>query len=601
MIRSRLFWKLYLGYVGLVFVTAIVIGALAGRRIEIDFLEETKTRLAENVALLREIARPAVADGSEQALAALRMSLNRIRERSQIEVAVLGATGEVLAATQEPMLPRGEPIRPGESMYRTPSGTRVMISKVPFGGNEASFGWAVASLDLRELDRRLERMRAWIGLGALLSSLVALVIGILAGRWFTAPLVTMSKVAQSIAGGRLDERLEIRRHDEIGVLARSFNEMSDQLRGRIQTITDDRNKLLAVLGSMVEGVIAVDRDERILHVNAVAGRLLRIPAIQSEGRPVWEVMRIPDVSEIISATLTENAEQNREILLREGGQDQIIEMYSAPILGSGSEIKGAVVVLHDVTKLRRLEGIRREFVANVSHELKTPLTVIRGFLETLIDDPNIDDATRAGFLERMGVQSDRLSAIVGDLLTLSRVESGEEALHLEPVDLTRVARMSAQALAPTAERKKIALDVRSNDGISILGDEHHLRLMLDNLLDNAVKYTPEGGRVTLTVSTEGKEARVEVRDTGIGIEPIHRERIFERFYRVDKGRSREMGGTGLGLSIVKHVVLAHGGEIRVESMLGKGTSFQVTLPRASSPKAADRGHRVRERGKRAAG
>ena len=584
MIRSRLFWKLYLGYVGLVLVTAIVIGALAGRRIQIDFLHETKARLAENVALLREIARPAVADGSEQALAALRMALNRIRERSQIELAVLGATGEVLAATQEPMLPRGEPIRPGESTYRTPLGTRVMISRVPFGGNEESFGWAVASLDLRDLDRRLERMRAWIAFGALLSSLLALVIGILAGRWFTAPLVTMSKVAKSIAGGRLDERLEIRRRDEIGALGRSFNEMSDQLRGRIQTITDDRNKLLAVLGSMVEGVIAVDRDERILHVNAVAGRLLRIPANESEGRPVWEVMRVPDVSEIISATLMENAEQNREILLREGGQDQIIEMYSAPILGSGSEIKGAVVVLHDVSKLRRLEGIRREFVANVSHELKTPLTVIRGFVETLIDDPNLNDATRAGFLERMRVQSDRLSAIVGDLLTLSRVESGEEALQLVPVDLTRIARMSAQALAPSAEKKKIALNIRSADGISVLGDEHHLRLMIDNLLDNAVKYTPEGGQVTLGVTAEGNQARLEVRDTGIGIEPVHRERIFERFYRVDKGRSREMGGTGLGLSIVKHVVFAHGGEIRVESMVGKGSSFHVTLPRFSAKK-----------------
>jgi two-component system phosphate regulon sensor histidine kinase PhoR len=187
------------------------------------------------------------------------------------------------------------------------------------------------------------------------------------------------------------------------------------------------------------------------------------------------------------------------------------------------------------------------------------------------------------------------------LLTLSRVESGQEALRLEPVDLTRIARMSVQALAPSAEKKKIALNVRSANGISILGDEHHLRLMIDNLLDNAVKYTPEGGRVTLAVTSEGKEAHLEVRDTGIGIEPVHRERIFERFYRVDKGRSRELGGTGLGLSIVKHVVLAHGGEIRVESMPGKGSSFQVTLPRESPPIAPNSAPRAPRRRKRASG
>jgi two-component system phosphate regulon sensor histidine kinase PhoR len=569
-----------------------LIGTLAGRHIEIDLLDETRARLAENAALLRELARTAAMDESESALTRLHAGVKRIGDHAKIELAVLAPDGRILASTPHPFLPNTKSIRPGESMFRSPAGHRVLVHILPFGPDTGSLGFAIASLELIQLESRVRGLWMWIFLGALFSSLVALAVGMIAGRWFTAPLISMSKVAQSIAGGRLDERLEIRRRDEIGVLGRSFNEMSDQLRGRIQTITDDRNKLLAVLGSMVEGVIAVDRDERILHINAVARRILRLSPAEFEGRPVWEVVRIADVSEIISLTLAENAEQSREILLHEGGQERILEMYSAPIASSRSEIKGAVVVLHDVTKLRRLEGIRREFVANVSHELKTPLTVIRGFLETMMEDPQIDDATRAGFLDRMRVQSDRLSAIVADLLTLSRVESGQEALRLEPVDLTRVARMSAQALGPSAERKKIALNVRSGDGISILGDEHHLRLMIDNLLDNAVKYTPEGGQVTLAVTAEGAEAKVEVRDTGIGIEPLHRERIFERFYRVDKGRSRELGGTGLGLSIVKHVVLAHGGAIRVESMPGRGSSFHVTLPRFSLQKPAPRENRA---------
>jgi two-component system phosphate regulon sensor histidine kinase PhoR len=538
------------------------------------------------------MARSPAGDGSERALASLRTSVNRIGDRSQVELAVLAPNGTVIAATSDPILSSKDTIRPGESIRRTSSGTRVLIHVVPFGADDGSLGFSIAWLELGELDHRLEGLRDWISLGAVLGSLVALILGMIAGRWLTAPLISMSRVAQSIAGGRLEERLEIRRRDEVGTLARSLNTMADQLRGRIQTITDDRNKLFAVLGSMVEGVIAVDRNEKILHVNAVAGRMLRIAPIEWEGRPIWEATRVHDVSEIISETLAKNRELNREIRLHEGGKEQIIEMYSGPILGSGSSLKGAVVVLHDVTKLRRLEGIRSEFVANVSHELKTPLTVVRGFIETMIDDPAMEDSTRAGFLERIRVQSDRLSAIVADLLTLSRIESEEGALRHERVDLMKVARMSAQALAPTAEKKSISLDVRESESMTVLGDEHFLRLMIDNLLDNAVKYTPEGGRVTLTLTQEGDEAHLEVRDTGIGIEPVHRERIFERFYRVDKGRSREMGGTGLGLSIVKHVVLGHGGEIRVASIPGKGTTFRVILPRLFSEGTPHRGIRA---------
>jgi two-component system phosphate regulon sensor histidine kinase PhoR len=420
--------------------------------------------------------------------------------------------------------------------------------------------------------------RGHVALGVAVSAFAALLLAFLVSRWLKAPLIAMSRAAQSIADGRFEERLEAGTGDELGKLARSFNAVADELHGRIETITGDRNKLLAILGSMVEGVVAVDHAERILHVNAVASRILRaLP--RCEGRPIWEVTRIHDVSEIISDTLAENAEQSREIHLHEAGKDQIIEMYSAPIRGTGSEIKGAVVVLHDVSSLRRLERVRREFVANVSHELKTPLTVIRGFIETMIDNTDMDSATRAGFLGRIRAQADRLSVIVADLLTLSRVESGDGALRRDHVDLGRIARMSFHSLVPSAEKKHITLILKALEPIPIVGDEHHLRLMLDNLLDNAVKYTPEGGQVTLTVNGTGREACVEVRDTGIGIEPIHRERIFERFYRVDKGRSREMGGTGLGLSIVKHVVLAHSGEIRVESVPGRGTVFRVTIPR----------------------
>ncbi len=573
MMRSRLFWRLYAGYVVLILLTAIVIGALVGRRIEVDLVDAARAELAERASLVRELAGAQTGD-------ALAETLRRLQRETRTRYAVFDGEGAPIAASEAPALLPGERLEPGVTTPVTSSGARFLVVTLPLAPSAAAPGHVRVSMNLAELEARGDRLRGRIALGAALAAVAALGLGLLVGRWYTSPLVSMSRAAQAIAGGRFDERLEIRRRDEVGALGHSFNAMADQLRGRIQTITDDRNKLLAVLGSMVEGVVAVDRDERILHVNAVASRILRIGSSDCEGRPVWEVSRIREISEVISATLAANSEMSREVELREGARQQVIEMYSAPIRGSGDELKGAVVVLHDVTALRRLEGVRREFVANVSHELKTPLTVIRGFVETMIDDPSMEASTRAGFLERIRVQSDRLSALVADLLTLSRVESGEDALRHEPLDLGRIARASFHALAPSAERKHLAFELKLGpDPVAVLGDEHHLRLLIDNLLDNAVKYTPEGGRVTLAVGSENGVATVEVGDTGIGIEPVHRERIFERFYRVDKGRSREMGGTGLGLSIVKHVVAAHGGEIAVESALGKGTRFKVKLPK----------------------
>lgn len=571
MIRSRLFWRLYLGYVALILLTASLIGILVGGRVERDLLEDAEAGIRERSHLLLQWT---AAESPER----ISDFLVRMAAQTRTQYAIYESDGTVVAST----LASGEPplaaLPSGHSVRRNAQGTRVLtyVATAPIGS--VGSRTVLATMELRRLEEGLSRYRRRVALGALIASVVALALGLLVGSWYTRPLVSMSLVAQEIARGKLDARLSIHRRDEVGLLARSFNEMGDQLKGRIQTITEDRNKLLAILGSMVEGVVAVDREQRILHVNAVAGRILRLSSSDCEGRPVWEVARVADVSHIISQTLSSKQELHEQLTTRDGAKERNIEMFSAPIQSSAGVVTGAVVVLHDVTELRRLEGVRRDFVANVSHELKTPLTVIRGFVETLVDDPDMGRDTRQGFLQRIRVQSDRLSAIVSDLLTLSRVESGPDALQLEQLELGRIARASAQSIAPSAEKKQIALEVDIATGpLLVMGDEHHLRLMIDNLLDNAVKYTPEGGRVALVVRRRDGLAEVEVRDSGIGIEPRHRDRIFERFYRVDKGRSREMGGTGLGLSIVKHVVLAHEGEIHVESTPGKGTTFNVGL------------------------
>jgi two-component system phosphate regulon sensor histidine kinase PhoR len=396
------------------------------------------------------------------------------------------------------------------------------------------------------------------------------------------PLGALARAADQAASGEEPPELHLRRQDEIGQLAESLRRLLEDSRQRIGAIGEERNRLLAILGGMVEGVIAVDKDERVVHMNRVAGQLFSVDARQCIGKRIWEAVRVSDVLETFSGALKHGRESTGELRLPAPEHDVLVEMYASPLADEGGQRTGAVMVLHNVTQLRRLEGIRRDFVANVSHELKTPLTAVRGFVETMVDDPAMEPETRQRFLRKMSDQTQRLSAIVNDLLTVSRIESGGAALDREQLDLRTVAQECLRVLLPAAEAKGIHLTAElPGQPVLVDGDREALRQAVSNLVDNAIKYTPEGGEVWLRVLSE-ERAVVEVQDTGIGISPQDQQRIFERFFRVDKARSRELGGTGLGLSIVKHLTLAHGGRVSLDSTLGKGSIFRIELPLAGS-------------------
>jgi len=352
----------------------------------------------------------------------------------------------------------------------------------------------------------------------------------------------------------------------------------------METIRSDRNQLYAILAGIVEGVVAVDREERVVHLNSAAARILRVAPGETAGKRIWEATRVREVSEALAEALQGADVVTREVRLVTGAREQVVEVHASPLRDGEGQGSGAVLVLHDITELRRLEGVRREFVANVSHELKTPLTAIGAIAETLLDDPGMNDETRRRFLAKIGNQSARLSAMVQDLLSLSRIESREARPDHAPVDIRDVILASSRSLLPAAEKKRISVELDLPDAPAvILGDEEELRQVMGNLLDNAIKYTPEGGRVQVRAGASPDEVFLEVEDTGIGIEPQHHDRIFERFYRVDKGRSRDAGGTGLGLSIAKHITLAHGGRLLVRSAPGEGSTFRVTLPPPPGP------------------
>ena len=346
----------------------------------------------------------------------------------------------------------------------------------------------------------------------------------------------------------------------------------------------DVEQLRVVLGGMSEGVIAIDPRRRLLFANHSADRLFGLGP-QAVGRLVLELIRSPQFQEVVDATLSgsqayqgEITLPNREMPVR--SSPRVLSIHGAVL--PGDTPSGAVLVFHDVTDLRRLERMRQDFVANVSHELKTPLAAIKAYTETLLDSALHDEEVNVRFLRRIEEQADRLNQLILDLLRLARLESGQEVFHHQPLLLAEMLEMCVETHSDRAESKGLSLnlDLGSVDETTrVVADEEAFHQVLDNLIDNAIKYTPESGWVKVICSADADSIEIVVADSGIGIPRDDLPRIFERFYRVDKARSRELGGTGLGLAIVKHVVQSIGGQVTVESRLGEGTRFRVKLPR----------------------
>ncbi|MXX76617.1 MAG: PAS domain-containing protein [Holophagales bacterium] len=374
--------------------------------------------------------------------------------------------------------------------------------------------------------------------------------------------------------------------DELARLEACLEENEARFGEQVEQLKAERNRLTAVLGGMVEGVVAIDRDRRVLHLNAVAANWFGRPEPElAVGRPIYELSRQPEISGALIEAMEKRTQVSRTFaLVRLAGEERNrFELNASPLLSSrrdGEPVEGAVAVIHDITELERLESVRRDFVSNVSHELKTPLTAIRGYVETLLDGDPIDGPTRGRFLRKIRRQSNRLGALVSDLLTLSRIESSIEPPE-KVLDLRSAAGEVLNLLGPASEERGLELVAEFPDeAVEVLGEEEAIRQALSNLVDNAVKYSSAGGRVVVRLQARNGRAVLEVEDRGPGIASEHLDRIFERFYRVDRARSRELGGTGLGLAIVKNVARRHGGGVEVESERGRGSTFRLWLPAA---------------------
>jgi two-component system, OmpR family, phosphate regulon sensor histidine kinase PhoR len=437
------------------------------------------------------------------------------------------------------------------------------------------------ALPLTALSKAATSVHQTVALGALLAFAVVLAVGLFLSRRVTRPVTEMQSIARRMAEGDFAQRVPISGSDEISELGRTLNLMAERLSEKIRDLEGERAKVAAILDSMVEGVIAIDQRSRIVLMNHAARWIFDLGRERVEGRPLVEIVRHKEILDLVTGgkSLDINGARRREIELGPP-VDRILDAHASAIALAPSG-PGTLLVLHDVTELRRLERVRTAFVANVSHELRTPLTSIRGYLETLLDGALEEPANVSRFLEIAHTHAERLSRLVDDLLQLSDIETGKLVLKSASLQLHEVAVDVVAFFEKQVAQKSLSLINNVPHDIRVQADWDRLTQIFVNLVDNAMKYTPEKGRIVLGADHGAKGfVHVWVVDTGIGIPSTDLPRITERFYRVDKARSRELGGTGLGLAIVKHLVQAHGGELWLDSELGKGTTVNFSLPAA---------------------
>ena len=589
--RRRIAVKLTLTLLAFVAVVEVVAGVYLTRALEERAVQELEGRLVALARLLQDDARAVFAPAATpQARREFALHTSRVTDA---RITLILPDGRVVAESDRPLedLARIENHRDrpevsaalaggvGRAVRRSETvGHDLLYVALPVRDGTRTVGILRLALPLEVVTGAYASIRQVLLAGGLLALGVALGIGLFVARRVTRPVVDMQSVARQMAGGDFSVRAPVRSPDEIGGLGRALNVMASRFREKIEDLGREQATITAILDSMVEGVLAVDAHDHLLLLNQSVRAMFRLGPRLGEGKPFLEVIRNADLFDLLWACREARGEMVSRELSLTTPVERILDVHALP-LRVGGEGTGVLMVLHDVTQLRRLERVRTEFVANVSHELRTPLTAIRGYLETLLEGGLDERDTARRFLEIVSRHTERLGRLLDDLTDLSNIELGKVALEVEPTDLGEALEAVLAIIGPQAAGKGVSLaaDVPP-DLPRALADGDRLTQILINLLDNAVKFTPAGGRVTVTAAVQDQMVEIAVADTGIGIPSTDLPRITERFYRVDKARSRELGGTGLGLAIVKHLVQAHGGALGIESESGKGTTVRFTLP-----------------------
>ena len=453
-------------------------------------------------------------------------------------------------------------------------GLRMMYAAVPVTFNGTVVGVARVALPMTEIEGSMSHINRAILVGALIASLGSILLAIQITRVTVNPIKKLTKSSQAMANGNLDQEIVIGSRDEVGDLAKAFNRMASRLKEMVTLVTTERDRMAVILSHMGDAIVAVDSDGRVNMLNAAAEKMLRVSADETVGQRFIEVVRDYEIDGLLQRCL--GGREQQKAVVETTSRGQLLGVIVTPL----EDGTGCIVLLQDLTELNKLENVRRDFVANLSHELRTPIASLKALTETLNEGALDDPAVARDFLSKMNAEVDRITQMLRELADLSSIESGRAPLKKAPVDANQVLKRVVERLRSRYEKAGIDLLVSVPEALPrVVADETRLEQVLLNLIENAIKFTPSGGHIEATARAEGSDMIFSVTDTGIGITAEDLPRIFERFYKVDKARSGQ--GTGLGLAIAKHIVEAHGGKIWAESVEGRGSTFIFTLPLVS--------------------
>ncbi len=576
--------KLFAVSLGLILVVAVLSGVMVEtvmRKMIVDRVGEQLTRVAGVVANAIDLAPGSISVGSEQELVC------RLAKSASARVTLVDPEGHVLADSSMSMselaTARNHGDRPevraalatghgSDARFSQTLGSQMMYVAVPYHRG-AQHGVLRVAMTLEDVDALISHMRWLITSAVCLGLVIAAAMGGLASHIASRSLMQLVNRARALASGDRGERISVPDSDELGGLAGSFNRMADELDRAMKALGSERDRGAAILESLADAVLALDGKAHINAMNGAALELLGVERVAS-GTPLIDVIRVPALLEI--ANNAQRGQTGHTEFVWPGPPRRTLLATATPERSSGN----SVLVLRDVSELRKLETMRRDFVANVSHELRTPVSIISANVETLVGGALNDPQRAEEFLGAVQRNAERLSRLVSELLDLSRIEADDQQLELKPMTAEGAVGAVIDLLETRAHDRGLELELSIEDDLAFMGEPRSFEQVLVNLVDNAIKYTPRGGTVGIDVHHEDRDALIEVWDTGPGVPEAHRPRLFERFYRVDPGRSRDMGGTGLGLSIVKHLVECMHGTVGMRPRQKKGSIFWVRLPLA---------------------
>jgi two-component system phosphate regulon sensor histidine kinase PhoR len=586
--KKRLLWHLYPSFLLITIISLAAVTWYASKSLKDFFLEQTASDLTVRARLFEsQILRyldpldkktidqlcKDIGKGASTRLTVILPS-GKVAGDSEKDPAFMDTHVDRPEFIQALNAPFGMSIRYSQTLEKN-----MMYVGIPIKMNSRILAVVRASIPVTPIDTLIRNIRNEIALGGLIIAVFASILSLVISRRITRPIEQIKRTAESIARGNFQARSQVDQSDEIGSLSDAINRMAAQLRDRIDTFMRQRNEIEAILSSMIEGVIAVDEEERIISMNQSAAAMFSCDIAKTKGRSIQEVVRNTVLHEFVKNALTSQEPVEKDILLYTD-VERIINAHGTLLRDADKHRVGALIVLNDITRLWRLENIRRDFVANVSHEIRTPITAVKGFVETLRDGSVKDPKDSKRFLGIIEKHVDRLEAIIEDLLSLSRIERGTEGEHivLQGGRIRDVLLTAIQVCEAKAAPKNIRVELSCNEELKANINPALLEQAVVNLIDNAIKFSDNGSSVLVKAIQMNGQIGISIRDQGCGIEKKHLPRLFERFYRVDKARSRQMGGTGLGLAIVKHITQAHGGQVSVESIPGEGSTFSIHIP-----------------------